>query len=124
MTPLVKKCDPPSGYGAPEPKTVCKTWYESECNTTYSNDDARKPQTWCQKVPKQICAPDNCRMEPGEKECHEKTLESTVKKPEEICDLQPSKQCRLVTNLVPHLEPQVHGHFRYTNPYPTECSFS
>ena len=40
MTPLVKKCEEPSyaGYGAPppkEPKTVCKTWFESQCNTTY-----------------------------------------------------------------------------------------
>ena len=40
MTPLVKQCDEPSysGYGAPppkEPKTVCKTWFESQCNTTY-----------------------------------------------------------------------------------------
>ena len=27
-------------------------------------------------------------------------------KPEEACDLQPSTHCRLVTNLVPHLESQ------------------
>ena len=31
---------------------------------------------------------------------------STVVKPEEVCDLQPSTHCRLVTNLVPHLESQ------------------
>ena len=46
-TPLVKKCDEQSGqasygqqasYGAPsrEPETVCKIWFESECNTTFS----------------------------------------------------------------------------------------
>ena len=40
MTPLVKQCEEPTygGYGAPppkEPKTVCKTWFESQCNTTY-----------------------------------------------------------------------------------------
>ena len=27
-------------------------------------------------------------------------------KPEEVCDLQPSTTCKLVTNLVPHLESQ------------------
>ncbi len=38
--------------------------------------------------------------------CHDKNLESTVQKPEEVCDLQPQTHCRLVTNLVPHLESQ------------------
>ena len=35
-TPLVKQCDDygNDGYGAPQ-KTVCRTWFESECNTTY-----------------------------------------------------------------------------------------
>ena len=44
-TPLVKRCDEQNGqqrqqasYGAPsrEPETVCKIWFESECNTTFS----------------------------------------------------------------------------------------
>ena len=45
-TPLVKRCDEQSqssygqqaSYGAPsrEPETVCKIWFESECNTTFS----------------------------------------------------------------------------------------
>jgi len=115
MTPLVKKCEEPSyaGYGAPppkEPKTVCKTWFESQCNTTYVQsekpEEDPKPSTWCEKVPKKICAPDFCEMVAGPKECHDKTISSTVVKPEEVCDLQPSTQCRLVTNLVPHLVPQ------------------
>ncbi|TRY69460.1 hypothetical protein TCAL_04088 [Tigriopus californicus] len=107
MTPLVKKCEPPSRYSAEPPKTVCKTWFESQCNTTYKEVDGhQKPQTWCSKEPRQICAPDNCRMEPGDEVCHDKVIESTTQKPEEICDLQPSSHCRLVTNLVPHLESQ------------------
>jgi hypothetical protein len=115
MTPLIKDCEEPSygGYGAPppkEPKTVCKTWFESQCNPTYvaseNPEEDPKPSTWCEKVPKKICAPDFCEMIPGEKECHDKTISSTIVKPEEVCDLQPSTQCRLVTNLVPHLVPQ------------------
>ena len=69
-------------------------------------EDDPKPSTWCEKVPKKICAPDFCEMVPGKEECHDKTITSTVVKPEEVCDLQPSTQCRLVTNLVPHLVPQ------------------
>ena len=37
-----------------------------------------KPQTWCKKVPKKICAPDNCKMVPGKEECHDKNLVSTI----------------------------------------------
>ena len=70
-----------------------------------SNQDP-KPSTWCEKIPKKICAPDFCEMVPGEQECHDKTISSTIVKPEEVCDLQPSTQCRLVTNLVPHLVPR------------------
>ena len=116
MRPLVKKCEEPSQaeYGAPpkEPKVVCKTWFESVCNTTYAPSRGApeganlKPQTWCQKEPRKICAPDYCEMVEGPEECHDKLLQSTITRPEENCDLQPSTHCRLVTNLVPHLESQ------------------
>lgn len=118
MTPLVQDCTPnyggygpPGGGGGAGPKTVCKTWYESQCNTTYTDVaqagvlDA-KPSTWCEKIPRKICAPDYCKMVPGNEECHDKTISSTVVRPEEVCDLQPSTQCHLATNLVPHLVPR------------------
>ena len=60
----LQQCDDfPEKYGAPQ-KTVCRTWFESECNTTYveSPSGDHKPNTWCQKMPRKICAPDNCNM--------------------------------------------------------------
>ena len=52
-----------------EPQIVCKTWYETYCNTTLVKEDAGnnqvRPHTWCDKVPKKICAPDYCQMIPG-----------------------------------------------------------
>ena len=90
MRPLVKKCEEPSQaeYGAPpkEPKVVCKTWFESVCNTTYAPSRGApeganlKPQTWCQKEPRKICAPDYCEVVEGPEECHDKTLTSTIGK--------------------------------------------
>merc|ERR1712121_487593 len=62
-----------------------------------------KAATWCEKVPKKICAPDHCNMIPGPEECHDKTIVSTIVKPGEICDLQPTTECQVVTNLIPHL---------------------
>jgi len=90
-----------------------------------STQKFQKPNTWCEKVPKKICAPDFCEMVPGEEQCADKTIQSTVVRPEEICDLQPSKQCRLVTNLVPHLEaktvckdiPKEVCHLKLDNPH-------
>jgi len=90
-TPLQKECSTAPTYD--EPKIVCKTWFESECNTTYTETTPNvedKPNTWCKKVPRKICAPDNCRMVAGPEECHDKVLVSTVQKPTEICDLQVS----------------------------------
>lgn len=132
--PLIKRCDEPKpSYGAPakEPKVVCKTWFESVCNTTLAPSigapagAAPKPQTWCQKEPRKICAPDFCEVVEGPEECHDKVLTSTIVKPEEVCDLQPSTHCRLVTNLVPHLEsqtvckeiPKEVCHLRLANPH-------
>lgn len=103
-TPLVKMCDSNPSYGKPE--IVCKTWFESECNTTYTETTPNvedKPNTWCKKVPRKICAPDNCKMVAGPEECNDKMLVSTIQKPTEICDLQPQQHCRLITKLTPHL---------------------
>lgn len=107
--PLIKECDdlkPTYSAREEEPKIVCQTWFESECNTTVVNGGPNandKANTWCKKVPKKICAPDNCKMVPGAEECHEKVMVSTIEKPSEICDLQPQRHCRLITRLVPHL---------------------
>ena len=103
-TPMQKMCDGSPQYG--KPNVVCKTWFESECNTTYAETTPNvedKPSTWCKKVPRKICAPDNCKIIPGVEECHDKMLVSTVQKPTEICDLQPQQHCRLITKLTPHL---------------------
>ena len=47
----------------------------------------------------------NCRMEPREKECHDKAITSIMEVPQETCDLNPMKICAFVTKLVPRLEP-------------------
>ena len=105
-TPLRKECDPPAYSGAPkDAEIVCKTWFESECNTTFVETSPYKddlPNTWCKKVPRKICAPDNCRMVPGPEQCNKKMMVSTIQKPSEVCDLQPQTHCRLITRLVPH----------------------
>ena len=45
-------------------------------------------------------------VEDGPEECHDKQIDTLVDVPEEVCDLNPQKTCRLVTKLVPSLDPK------------------
>ena len=61
--------------------------------------------TTCEKLPVEICGA-GCVTEEGPEECHDKQIDSLVDVPEEVCDLNPQKTCRLVTKLVPSLDPK------------------
>jgi len=129
--PLVEDCE--KNYQGPV-KQVCRTWFEAQCNTTYVQSQGQeyhdkhvkdiKASTWCEQVPKKICAPDHCRYVAGPEECRDKTIPSSMVQPEESCDLQPATDCRIVTNLVPHLirhpiceqVPQEFCHMKLDNP--------
>merc|ERR1712018_123382 len=99
-TPIEKVCN---GQG-PE---VCQTVYESSCTTKYVEKQPGKfvGDTGCEKLPVEICGA-GCVFEEGPEECHDKTIASLVDVPEEMCDLNPQKTCRLQTKLVPQLAPK------------------
>ena len=64
--PLIQQCN----YSDPNanPVTVCRTWFETTCNTTLVVDEQgshKGHQAWCEKIPKKICAPDYCAMVEG-----------------------------------------------------------
>ena len=61
--------------------------------------------TRCEKLPVEICG-QGCITEEGPEECHNKEVDTLVDVPEETCDLNPQKTCRLVTKLVPSLKPK------------------
>ena len=107
MNETVKKCYMPlisvcNGQG----KDICKTLYESSCSTKYIEKQPGKfvGDTKCEKQPIEICGA-GCVVEEGPEECHDKTLTSLIDIPEEVCDLNPQKTCRLQTRLVPSLKP-------------------
>ena len=56
----------------------------------------------------QVCGA-GCSYVDGDEECHDKTITTVINVPEEICDLNPQKSCRLSTKLVPKLEPVREG---------------
>ena len=61
--------------------------------------------TSCEKLPVEVCGA-GCVVEDGPEECHDKQIDTLVDVPEEVCDLNPQKTCRLVTKLVPSLDPK------------------
>ena len=111
-----KRCDSPQQdkYGAPsqnqiDPKIVCETFYETACNTTDvvpAPGDEPLPVTFCDKIPRKICAPDNCRVVEDSEICEITTDQSTIDEPIELCDLQPQKHCSQVKIAVPRLVPE------------------
>jgi len=98
--PIEKVC---VGEGPEE----CRTVYESSCTTRYVEKQPGKfvGDTGCEKLPVEICGA-GCTFEEGQEECHDKVIASLVDVPEEICDLNPQKTCRLITKLVPKLSPK------------------
>jgi hypothetical protein len=104
----VRKCYRPqrkvcNGQGPQQ----CRTEYESSCTTRYIEKSPGQfvGDTSCEKLPVEICGA-GCVVEEGPEECHEKQIDSLVDVPEEMCDLNPQKTCRLVTKLVPSLDPK------------------
>jgi hypothetical protein len=104
----VRKCYQPvekvcNGQG----EEVCQTVYESSCSTKYVEKSPGKfvSDTGCEKLPVEICGA-GCTFEEGPEECHNKIIVSLVDVPEESCDLNPYRICKLVTKLVPKLSPK------------------
>jgi len=110
--PLVKKCDQElSSYpkSSSDPKIVCETFFETECNTTKiipSPGDEPLDVTFCDKIPRKICAPDNCRVVEDFERCDEFNEQSLIEQPVELCDLQPQKHCTQEKVSVPRLIPE------------------
>merc|ERR1739836_86000 len=63
------------------------------------------PLTQCEKRPKIVTVPGGCVLEPGPTTCHDETQAVVNPKPVETCTLDPQKNCRHVTVLVPELKP-------------------
>ena len=108
LTETVKKCYRPlekvcNGQGPEE----CRTVYESSCTTKYIEKQPGKfvGDTSCEKLPVEICGA-GCITQEGAEECHDKEVTSLLDVPEEVCDLNPQKTCRLQTKLVPSLKPE------------------
>jgi len=83
----------------------CTKWPKQVCNTQRKRVKKYSPETECKKVPRELCGPSGCLLRPGQPECFDKTETVVSEVPEETCNLEPQKECKHVTKLVPLLKP-------------------
>merc|ERR1739845_196306 len=112
-------CHTPIEIQGDGPET-CETVYESQCETRYQEHDVSddvvecekdtknvkkySPETECKKVPREVCGPGTTQV-PGQEECFDRKETVIQEVPEETCNLEPQRQCKHVTKLVPLLKP-------------------
>ena len=88
-----------------EGEEQCKTAYESSCTTRYIQKHTGQfvGDTTCKKLPVLLCGK-GCVYQEGPLECHDDVVASVVQVPEELCDINPRKICKVVSRLVPKLQ--------------------
>merc|ERR1712142_487299 len=78
----------------------CEDWPVQKCELVKKEVN---PETSCQKMPREICAPGNCVVKPSEKKCRKERKSLVQNIPTEDCDLEPQENCKMETVLVPRL---------------------
>jgi len=97
-----KKCEPVVLGLKTEEK--CDSWPVEKCTLNKQLVKKYTPETKCEKVPREVCAPEGCCIKEGPLNCQNRVKAVVSSKPLELCDLEPIKQCRHVTKLVPQLK--------------------
>jgi len=81
----------------------CEDWPVQKCTLEKKKVKKVNPETSCQKMPREICAPSNCEFRKQPKVCRQETRNLVSNVPSEKCDLEPQEQCKMETVLVPRL---------------------
>jgi hypothetical protein len=98
-----EKCeDVTQGYTT---EKKCTKWPKQVCTKERKRVKKYSPETECKKVPRELCGPSGCLLKPGPEECFDRTETVVSEVPEETCNLEPQKECKHVTKLVPLLKP-------------------
>merc|ERR1712212_1342419 len=102
-TEVEEKCeDETSGYTT---NTKCSKWPKEVCSVSKKPVKKYTPITGCTKEPRELCAPAGCGFTQGEEKCYDKVQTVVQDKPKEECSLEPQRDCKHVTKLVPKLTP-------------------
>jgi len=81
----------------------CEEWPVQKCTLEKKLVKKVNPETSCQKMPREICAPGNCLVRKSDKVCRKENKSLVQNIPTEDCDLEPQENCKMETVLVPRL---------------------
>jgi len=99
-----EKCeDVTQGYTTEQ---KCSKWPVNKCSLSRKPVKKFSPETECKKVPFELCGPGACPVEQGPEECQDRMETIVQDVPEESCSLEPQRECKHVTKLVPLLKPR------------------
>merc|ERR1711962_1181758 len=97
-----EKCeDVTQGYTTEQ---KCTKWPVQKCKTSAGKVKKYSPETECKKVPREVCGPGTTQV-PGQEECFDRKETVIQEVPNETCNLEPQRECKHVTKLVPLLKP-------------------
>jgi len=97
-----EKCeDVTQGYTTEQ---KCTKWPVQKCKTSAGKVKKYSPETECKKVPREVCGPGTTQV-PGAEECFDRKETVIQEVPNETCNLEPQRECKHVTKLVPLLKP-------------------
>ena len=79
----------------------CEEWPVQKCTLEKRTVKKVHPDTACRKIPREVCAPNNCALAAGEEVCRDESRMQMQNVPQEECDLQPEETCHMEAVLVP-----------------------
>ena len=99
----------------------CQKWPRQQCNLEKKTTTKYTTMTGCNKEPTELCAPKGCGFKEvrgglnylfhshifflqGPEECHDVVKTVVSERPEEECQIEPQRNCKHVTKLVPRLQ--------------------
>jgi len=82
----------------------CQKWPRQQCNLEKKTTTKYTTMTGCNKEPTELCAPKGCGFKEGPEVCHDVIKTVISERPEEECQIEPQRNCKHVTKLVPRLQ--------------------